>query len=356
MFKNMGLTSLRLTFGGSPCPNEFCIASELCSDLANDILHCQEWDPKVISSPHADKLQDPILLDQQIPFVQAKDLDVDIPNDNWGRVDNFIDDGIVIVPDLKDNRNRAIQAMLLAIHILFRPGDKNEKILREDCLSLGKLAEEGFLSETPTILGWVINTRLLTMSLPYKKFKYWNQDLIEVIKTRKISFKDLEKILGRLNHAAMGCPLMRYFLSRLRKVLLLWQNSNSTKKVKRYLSSQVIEDLKLWQRIFLPKIYRGISLNLISYRRPLVISWADACPKGMGGYDLLGNAWQYKLSEDDRIACTYQNNSLEFVAVLISVWVSIANNTAKSETCFLALSDNSSAMGWLHKASIDDTK
>jgi hypothetical protein len=138
------------------------------------------------------------------------------------------------------------------------------------------LAAEGFLSETPTILGWVINTRLMTMSLPYKKFKHWNKDLIKVIKTRKISFKDLEKILGRLNHAALACPFMRYFLSRLRKVLLLWQNSNSTKKVKRYLSSQVIEDLKLWQRIFLPKIYRGISLNLISYRRPLVISWADA--------------------------------------------------------------------------------
>ena len=138
MFKEMGLTSLRLTFGGSPCPNEFCIASELCSDLANDLLHCQEWDPKEISSPHAGKLQDPILLDRQIPFAQAKDLDVDIPNDNWGRLDNFIDDGIVIVPDLQDNRYRAIQAMLLAIHILFRPGDKKEKILREDCLSQDK--------------------------------------------------------------------------------------------------------------------------------------------------------------------------------------------------------------------------
>ncbi len=51
-----------------------------------------------------------------------------------------------------------------------------------------------------------------------------------------------------------------------------------------------------------------------------------------------------------------KNNSLELVAVLISVWVSIVNNTAKSKTCFLALSDNSSAVGWLHKASIDDTK
>jgi hypothetical protein len=40
MYKDFGFTSLRLTFGGSPCPNEFCIASELCTDLANDLLHC----------------------------------------------------------------------------------------------------------------------------------------------------------------------------------------------------------------------------------------------------------------------------------------------------------------------------
>jgi hypothetical protein len=107
MFNDIGLTSLRLTFGGSPCPKEFCIASELCPDLANDILHCPEWDPNVISSPHVGKLQDQILLDRQIHFAQARELDVDIPNVNWGRVDNFIDDGIVIIPDLQDNRNHS---------------------------------------------------------------------------------------------------------------------------------------------------------------------------------------------------------------------------------------------------------
>jgi hypothetical protein len=36
----LGLTGLRLTFGGSPCPNEFCLFSELCMDLANDTLNC----------------------------------------------------------------------------------------------------------------------------------------------------------------------------------------------------------------------------------------------------------------------------------------------------------------------------
>jgi hypothetical protein len=61
MYKDFGLTSLRLTFGGSPCPNEFCIASELCTDLANDLLHCPHWDPSKLTSPHAEKVSPPTI-------------------------------------------------------------------------------------------------------------------------------------------------------------------------------------------------------------------------------------------------------------------------------------------------------
>jgi len=61
MYKDFGLTSLRLTFGGSPCPNEFCIASELCTDLANDLLHCPHWDPSKLFSPHAKKVPPPTI-------------------------------------------------------------------------------------------------------------------------------------------------------------------------------------------------------------------------------------------------------------------------------------------------------
>jgi hypothetical protein len=48
----IALLSLRLTFGGSPCPNEFCVISETIADLANDILHCPDWDPTRTHSPH----------------------------------------------------------------------------------------------------------------------------------------------------------------------------------------------------------------------------------------------------------------------------------------------------------------
>jgi hypothetical protein len=356
MHRGFALVSTRLTFGGSPCPNEFCIVSETVTDLANDILHCQEWDPNEISSPHARNLRTAEYLSDTIPFTQAKDLDVDLPHDDHGRVDDFIDDGIVIVPDIGQNKDRAIPALLLAIHTIFRPVDNNEKIKREDCLSLGKLQEEGFMSETPTILGWIINTRSLTIHLPDKKFKGWSNDLATILKSKNISYQDLEKLIGRLNHAATACPLMRYYLNRIRNTLTKWDKNLYTKKVRRYLSSPVIEDLKLWYKCFLPKIQAGLSLNLISYRRPSIVSWSDACPTGMGGYDSFGNAWQFQLSKEDSIACQRQNNSLEFMAAVITAWVAIQSGNVPKEACFLALCDNSSSVCWLHKANVDDTK
>jgi len=69
-------------------------------------------------------------LDAAIPLAPAATLDVHIPNDDMGRIDDFIDDGIAIVPDLNDNKSRGVQALLLAIHILFRPVDQNENIPR----------------------------------------------------------------------------------------------------------------------------------------------------------------------------------------------------------------------------------
>jgi hypothetical protein len=123
MYRDLGLPSLRLTFGESPCPNKFCVVSELCTDLANDILHCPDWDPNEIYSPHSHSLSEPVELDDSIPFGQAKELDVDVLVDDWGRIDDFIDDGITIVPDLGQNQNRAVQAMLLAIHTIYQPLD-----------------------------------------------------------------------------------------------------------------------------------------------------------------------------------------------------------------------------------------
>jgi hypothetical protein len=122
--------------------------------------------------------------------------------------------------------------------------------------------------------------------------------------------------VGRLNHSASACPLMRYYLNRIRMTLTLWNKTSCSKKCERYLSKSVIDDLKLWRDHFLPKITQGISLNLVSFRRPSYICWSDACPQGLGGYDYIGNAWRFSIPSTVRQAIVSQNNSLEFVASL----------------------------------------
>lgn len=168
----------------------------MCTDLANDILHCREWDPSILSSPHKEKILDPVLRNAEEKSPPAKSLDVDIPLDRWGRVDDFINDGIVIVLDLQNNGDRALQALLLAIHVMCKPLSEAEPIYRDDCLSLGKLTEGGVLSECLTILGWTINTRLLTITLPTKKFTLWTADLRGIVKSKRFLIKSWNRSLA----------------------------------------------------------------------------------------------------------------------------------------------------------------
>jgi hypothetical protein len=181
MLDEFSLPSLRLTFGGSPCPNHVCLFSELTVDLANDLLHCPSWNPTNLASPHATKIQEPLILEATEDFTPARELDISIAPDDAGKVDIFIDDGLAVTIDINNNRNRAIQSLLLAIHTLCCLIDANEPISHEDCLSLSKLEEDCQMSEKFTILGWDLNKRALTVALPSKKFKRWNTDLKEII-------------------------------------------------------------------------------------------------------------------------------------------------------------------------------
>jgi hypothetical protein len=73
IYKQFALpSSLRLTFGGSPCPNGFCLLSKACTNLANDILHCKDRKPSEIYSSHAIKISNPNILPRNIVFKQAK--------------------------------------------------------------------------------------------------------------------------------------------------------------------------------------------------------------------------------------------------------------------------------------------
>ena len=91
----------------------------------------------------------------------------------------------------------------------------------------------------------------------------------------------------------------------------------------------------------------GINFNLITIRRPTNITITDACPSGLGGYSIrTGRAWRIELGPIDGIS----NNILEFLAATIGILEEHRAGAIPELGQILALTDNSSAVGWLQHA------
>jgi hypothetical protein len=161
--------ALRMTFGGLPCPSLWGIISETLADLSNVLIQSNLWDHQSLYDPISDDLEPPLSLPESVPFHPAKELAVHLPPNNLGKVDIYIDDSIGITPDLHDNTSRVSRAILLAIRTLSRPLNPSDIISRRDIISTKKYKAEGRMEEVKTVLGWIINTRTLKISLPSHK-------------------------------------------------------------------------------------------------------------------------------------------------------------------------------------------
>ena len=277
----IALLILRQTFGGAFGPYDFTdIISEPATDLGNDLITCKDWDEKEICSPHVKSIPPPKLLDSLIPFGQARPADVVVPINEFGKLDDFIDD-VMSVGCMSERWERLGGAALLSLHILGRPTLPNEPLSRDDLVASKKLKAEGQLSEAQTVLGWDVNTRSFAASLPKQKFDEWTHQIMTILKNKCVTKGDLDSLIGRLNHAAMIMPLARHFLGRLRHLA-----SKGFRKNKRLcLSKAVIEDLTLWLK-FLSMAHEGIDINLLIERQPNHLFVTDSCENGIGGFSM----------------------------------------------------------------------
>eukprot|EP00978_Attheya_sp_CCMP212_P032147 scaffold124038_cov24-Attheya_sp.AAC.3 len=113
--------NLRQTFGGKACPSVWCNLAEPTTDLANTILSCSSWNPSELHSPLQDKIPPPKSLPDSIPFAPGLEMIVDIPAEDQGKRDIYLDDGVTVSPDIGDNLHRAAAAFPLAVHLMGRP-------------------------------------------------------------------------------------------------------------------------------------------------------------------------------------------------------------------------------------------
>jgi hypothetical protein len=128
-------------------------------------------------------------------------------------IDNLIQAAVII--EGTNNAIRCKQATLLAIDVCAWPKHLNKPIPRKEMEARNKLEAEAGLEECKTILGWLVDTRCLLLSLPKNKFVAWTTIIKEVIKQRWTMAKEMESITGRLRHLGMAIHVVYYFLSRL---------------------------------------------------------------------------------------------------------------------------------------------
>lgn len=339
---DLAFLSLRLTFGGAPNPNYWGEVSESTTDLANALLRLDDWDPKELASPIQHQVPPAAPNDDPTPFEQALPLAVTLDDNDKGKSDVYIDDITSVVVDIDNNVERGEAAVLLAMHLIGRPFNNNDPLRRLDLASITKLIAEARLEETKTLLGWILDTRLLKVSLSFEKYTAWSDSIKLILKEKKSTFKDLDSLIGRLGHTTVINPYVKHFMSRIRQEKDRAENRRSI-----IISAQVMQDLKLHLE-FLKIAHNGISMNQISCRKPTHSYRADACPFGLGGYSCSGRAWRFQIPANLRYRATL--NMLEHLCSIIGPWVDQIEGNLPEFSCILAMGDSTTAAGWLKKS------
>ena len=342
----IALCALRLTFGGAPNPALFCPMSEAAVDLAVAISSCPNWDPSQLASSHAATAQAaPRLVPPVVQFAEARELQVDVQAQAKGGADVFIDDLFAVCPGLPGTRpDHMAQAILLAIEVLCRTPSDADSMPRSDLLSLAKAVAEGTPSERLIVLGWLLDTRRLLVSLPYDKYVAWSSDVEQVLHaTRPVPAKIWKALIGRLQNVAQIIRPASHFMSRLR-----YAETRAIENKATLPSHEERADLELWLD-YLRRSSDGISLNLLTFRKPDVAHRGDASLYQLGGWNVnTGRAWRFCIP--DNLQGHKSINFLEFLTSGIEFFLAIEEGELQTGDSFLSGTDNTTARGWMHKS------
>ena len=344
------LIYLRLTFGAAFSPAEWCIIIELITDLSMDIINNPLWVPSKLHSPipEPSTIPPPKLYPSNTPFAPALPVDVTIQLPRHGWVDSYIDDLVGVCLHIKDNAKRTSTAILLSIYLLARPfcpSDIPANIIHHYILSAKKWLAEGQQEETKIVLGWFIDTRKFLVAIPLDKYNKYKQQIVDTLKAGKTNNDNLMNMIGRLQRCAYVIPHSSYFMNRLRHLQRVTEHKNWAN-----LSATVKTDLELWL-VFLKRAHEGTSINNLVFRKPSHFFWADSCPFGLGGYSSSGRAWRFYIPP--HLRSIHTNNVLEYMAIIITIWIDADEGLIPPLSCCLGCSDNTSGVGWLHRSNFD---
>eukprot|EP00957_Ditylum_brightwellii_P209615 15362475-Ditylum_brightwellii.AAC.3 len=249
-----------LPFGSAPVPSEFCLVSESAFDLANNLSQNPFWDPEELNYPLKGLIPEKDDIRSDLLFAETLPLDMDMPTQPDTKVDGYIEYAHTTSINDEPIFERVKEAFPLALGVIFRKLIKDEPITREEILQKMKMKMKmkggGMPSKLKIFLGWLIDSRLFSVSLPEYKGNAWMLKITDLLGRRKpTSLDKIELLIGKLNHT---------------------RRNKGRKDMERDIPQEVMDDLALWLK-FLSYAMKGISINLIAFRKPTFWSCLGAC-------------------------------------------------------------------------------
>jgi len=136
------IISLRMPFGGSPCPSVFALLADVFTDTINDLLNDEKWDSEELFSEKVNQIPAPNKLNDEIPYAQARSMSVKLPDEDCGKSDVFLDDIISCAVDINKNLDRITKAPITIIDAAANNGS-SAGIKRDPLVEMAKAVIEG---------------------------------------------------------------------------------------------------------------------------------------------------------------------------------------------------------------------
>ena len=368
---------LVLPMGWTESPPYFCTLTETATDIANTALSTH-WDPpqhpleavaattattppsrtlfsnnKAIHSLHRH-------LHHHHHTASRPSRHRHRPQQPLAAVDVFVDDHVALAQGSQQRRSRVRRVLLHAIDAVLRPNDEHDHAGRREPVSIKKLLKgDGRWDTQKVVLGWLIDTVAMTVSLPPHRQERLHH-IIDSVKGRsRVSTKKWHQFLGELRSMALAIPGVRGLFSQLQ---VAFRHSDQHRVRLHAAARDAIDDL---HQLATEVIARPTALAEVVPRHPTHIGSTDAAKVGMGGVWIPSKTqtyppivWRARFNEeiqlrvvsDENPKGTITNSDLE-LAGLVAGQTVLCDAVPARDISMGLLTDNTAAMFWHDKGS-----
>ena len=207
-------TSLQM--GWTLSPAYFCTASETGRDVGQAL--CQTAVGTIPVHPLEDKAFGP---GGTIALPDTTTWSLDEEDKFLFMLEDFIDDYIALAQTTDVEKLRHLtRGIMHGIHSVFPPPEITNDGLG-DPISIKKLDQgEGLWEFRKEVLGWVFDGATRCISLPDDKREKIDDTLKSMLKRKsRVLFKDFEKVVGKLRHAAIGIPAGKGLFNDINRII-----------------------------------------------------------------------------------------------------------------------------------------